>query len=40
MPTGKVTLEAVLLLAIEELDLGVQPLRPDWRAILTEAQGS
>jgi len=30
-----VTLEAVLLLAIEELALDVQPLRADRRAILT-----
>ncbi len=35
MPTGRVTLEDVLLLAIEELTLDVAPLRADWRDILT-----
>ncbi len=35
IPTGMVTLDAVLLLAIEELALDVQPLRAEWRAILT-----
>ena len=35
LPTGQVTLESVLLLAIEELTLDVAPLRADWRDILT-----
>jgi len=35
LPTGQVTLEDVLLLAIEELTLDVAPLRADWRDILT-----
>jgi len=34
IPTGLVTLEDVLLLAIEELILDVEPLRADWRDIL------
>lgn len=33
--TGMVTLEAVLLLAIEDLALDIAPLRADWRDILT-----
>jgi len=35
IPTGLMTLEDVLLLAITELALDVEPLRADWRAILT-----
>jgi hypothetical protein len=37
IPTGQVTLEDVLLLAIEELTLDVTPLRADWHDILTRA---
>lgn len=37
IPTGMVTLEAVLLLTIEELALDIEPLRADWRGILTRA---
>lgn len=40
IPTGHVTLEAVLLLAIEELALDVTPLRTDWRDILTHAHSN
>jgi hypothetical protein len=36
LPTGHITLIAVLRLAIA--DLGVQPLRPDWGTILDEAE--
>lgn len=38
LPTGRVTLEDVLLLAIQELD--VPPLRGDWRTILTGDRGA
>jgi hypothetical protein len=34
VPTGRVSLEAVVRFAIEEL--GVQPIRPDWREILDQ----
>jgi len=40
IPTGHVTLEDVLLLAIEELTLDVAPLRADWRGILTHAHSN
>lgn len=36
-PTGRVSLEAVLRCAIEEL--GVQPQRSDWKAVLEETEG-
>jgi len=36
LPTGFVGLSAVLRLAID--DLGVEPLRPDWRAVLESAE--
>ena len=36
LPTGPVTLAAVVRLAIA--DLGVAPLRPDWRAVLATAE--
>jgi len=36
VPTGRVSLEAVLRFAIEELQ--VRPLRPDWRSIFDEAE--
>lgn len=38
LPTGPVTLPAVLRLAVR--DLGVQPLRPDWAEVLDRADGA
>lgn len=35
-PTGRVSLEAVIRFVIDEL--GVEPRRPDWRAILDETE--
>jgi hypothetical protein len=36
IPTGRITLEQVLRLAIE--DLGVEPLRTDWDSVLSASQ--
>ena len=33
LPTGDVSMEAILRVLIEEM--GVRPLRPDWDAVLT-----
>ena len=38
LPTGRVALEEVLRLAIDEL--GVEPLRSNWREVLDETQGA
>jgi len=37
LPTGRIALEQVLRLAVEEL--GVQPIKTDWSDILSDAQG-
>lgn len=37
LPTGRIALEQVLRLAVEEL--GVKPVKTDWSIILSEAQG-
>jgi hypothetical protein len=38
IPTGRITLEAVIRLAIEEFE--TPPLRADWSAILDESQAA
>lgn len=36
LPTGRISIEQVVLLAIE--DLGVQPRKDDWEGVLTQSQ--